>query len=64
MNNIGNIFIEIINKITNLIVIIFQWFFNFFNQNPLLKYFLIALVAISLLNVIINIILGFTNEND
>lgn len=60
----GNYLIEIIMNVTNIIKRIFQWFFDTMNSNELLKWFLLLLVSLSLINIVINLLIGNDNESE
>lgn len=55
---IGNAIVEIINSFANLIVMIFQWFFDFFNSNTVLRILLLIFISLSLISSVISLILG------
>ena len=60
----GNYLIEIITRVTELIVTIFQWFFDFMNSHILLKWILLLVVSLSLINVIIGLLIKQDNEKE
>lgn len=60
----GNYLIEIITRVTELIVTIFQWFFDFMNSHVILKWILLLIVSLSLINVIISLLIKKDNEEE
>lgn len=60
----GNYLIEIITRVTELIVTIFQWFFDFMNSHVILKWILLLIVSLSLINVIISLLIKQDNEEE